>query len=261
LKLKRFYCPQIPDKLAAADIPCPEHNQSLNIDKPITVSLDKAESHHLMHVMRLAPGHSVELFDGKGHSAKAIITQTSRSSATLELEKITTATTPPKQKIAIASSIAKAKLFDLTIIKCTELGIDLIVPVIFDHTVKTPTGKNALEKFKTAAVNAAKQSRRQYLPEITQTLDLQTAVEKIKQKLNNPLLLIGSPKQKAANINDLETDNKNICVFIGPEAGPTEKETQLLKNSGTIETKFAPNILRTETAAIAAAAILSAKRL
>ena len=132
MKSSRFYCD------------CIEGNSA---------ELDKVESHHLLHVMRLSEGSTVELFDGKGGLAKGIVVEASRKRVRIDIqssEKIEARTTG---RVIIAAAVAKGNLFDLIIGKCTELGVDCIVPVIFDRTVKQAAGSSILDRYRKLSVD------------------------------------------------------------------------------------------------------------
>jgi 16S rRNA (uracil1498-N3)-methyltransferase len=101
--------------------------------------LDGVESRHLSKVLRLGPGDEIEVFDGKGLLANAVVEHLSRDSVLLRLVKKTQI--PPKTsgRVILAVSIAKGERFDWMIEKCTELGADHIAAVQYDRTVKCKT--------------------------------------------------------------------------------------------------------------------------
>jgi len=106
-----------------------------NITEPAT-ELSGSGAHHLSSVLRLGKGQKVELFDGKGTLATAIIEQSTAKKVILTIKKLKVFKQASRPCIIIAASIAKGKRFDWLTGKCTELGVDRIVPVIFERTVK-----------------------------------------------------------------------------------------------------------------------------
>jgi 16S rRNA (uracil1498-N3)-methyltransferase len=227
---------------------------------PPNVQLNQTESHHLIHVMRLSQGTCVELFDGKGATATAIITKLTRKSVELETEEIKV--TPPRttSRIIIASSIAKGSRFDDIIAKCTELAADHIAPVIFEKTVKLARNSAAIDRYTKLTITAAKQSRRNFLPRISPPLPLQKTIKTLKADYPAAHLIIGSLSPDAKTIDQLPNDNRDKIVFIGPEAGISIQEHALLEKHKAIETRLTNTTLRIETAAIAFTAILAATR-
>ncbi|MCK4753567.1 MAG: 16S rRNA (uracil(1498)-N(3))-methyltransferase [Planctomycetes bacterium] len=229
------------------------------ITKP-SVELVDTEAHHLLNVRRLKTGDKVELFDGQGTLATAAITETKHKIVTLEIENLKkTKKTYPQ--IIIAVSIPKGERFDLTITKCTELGIDRITPIIFERTVKQSKNPKAVSRWQKLTIAAAKQSRNLFLPKIDEPINLSDAIEMLKKNHPNAKLLLGSPDSKAPSLINQSFGDTDIIAVIGPEGGLTENELTLLKNQKAESVRLTDTILRVETAAIAFAAILAAKRI
>jgi len=222
--------------------------------------LDAVESHHIIHVLRLVVGERIELFDGRGTVAKAVISDIARKTVTVQVDNIRTMPSRTAGQIVIATSTAKAQRLDWLITKCTELGIDHIALVLFERTVKQAAGRSALQRYEKLAIAAAKQCGRIFLPKITGPLGFTETLEGLKKQYQQAQLIFGSLSTDAAIIDKLP-NNSNVIAFVGPEGGFTNKETTLLKGCGAIEVRLSDTVLRVETAAIAFAAILSAARL
>ena len=239
MSLHRFYCDQI--------------------TKPV-VELLGTEAHHIASVRRLKPADKVELFDGKGTLATAVIVSSSTRKVTLQIEVLDIASKPNRPEIAIAASIPKKERFDWLITKCTELGIDRIIPVIFERTVKQPKNPKISERWMSLAVAAAKQSRRLFLPEIDTPSPLKEVLKKIKTDQPDALLLLGCPELTCPSIFEIPKTESNIIAFVGPEGGLTKDEKNFLCSNDCKSVRVTDTVLRVETAAIAFAAILSAQR-
>jgi len=224
------------------------------------MSLDSVEVHHLIHVMRVGRGQCVELFDGKGTVAEATVVQLKRKDVTVNVEHIEA--TPPQEtgRVIIATSTAKGQRFDWLITKCTELGADIIVPVIFERTVKLASGKNTSERFDKLAISAAKQCGRNFLPNIAGPVQLADAVKTLKADCPQAIVLYGGLSENAKSPADVIQKDRDIIALVGPEGGITENEQELLKHIGAVEVKLTKTILRIETAAVAFASILCAAR-
>ncbi|PKL49649.1 MAG: hypothetical protein CVV39_02765 [Planctomycetes bacterium HGW-Planctomycetes-1] len=219
--------------------------------------LTDVQFRHLTKVLRLKIGDSVELFDGKGTLAQAIIEKIEKSQAVLLVKTIENHPKPTQQRIIIASSIAKGDRFELLVAKCTELGIDRIVPVIFERTVKQSLQHRRLE---TIALESTKQCQRLFLPIIDSPISLSQAIEKLRADYPNAKIIFGSLTQNAESIINFDSALNEIIAFIGPEGGLTETEENMLKQTNAQPVKLTETVLRIETAAITFAAVLAAMR-
>ncbi len=231
---------------------------------PITESsaeLTGREAHHLTSVRRLKTGEKIELFDGAGRLATAAVLSATNRNVTLQIEDSKVTPKPEQNQIIIAVSIAKGDRFDWLIAKCTELGTDRITPVIFERTVKQPKNPKTAVRWQNLAIAAAKQSRRLFLPQIDPPMGLEQAAEKLKADHPDARLLFGSLDADCHSILETPVVNVDTIVFIGPEGGLTQQEQAFLLNQSVEPARITDTVLRIETAAIAAAAILAAKRI
>jgi 16S rRNA (uracil1498-N3)-methyltransferase len=225
-----------------------------------SVELDQVESHHLMHVMRLAVGSNVELFDGKGVLAKGVVTEASRKRVRIDVESREIFAARTTGRVIIAAAVAKGQRFDLIIAKCTELGADCIVPVVFDRTVKQAAGASVLDRYKKLSIVAAKQCGRIFLPEISAPCSLENGLEYIKERFPHSKGVFGGFGEDAVSVDAVFDAESDIAAFIGPEGGITPVEEKKLEESGAVKVRLTNTILRTETASIAFSSILCTLR-
>ncbi len=239
MKQARFYCESIREGL---------------------VRLTPDEAHHLVNVLRLTVGGHVELFDGNGTLAQAIITDITHKAVTLQIEKIHNEPARTSCRIIIAASVAKGQRFDWLITKCTELGVDHIAAVLFERTVKLAKGISTSERYNKLTIAAAKQCGRIFLPKITGPADLQQTLALLKNDYPDARLIFGALNSQAESVVELAHDGKDIIAFVGPEGGLTQEEMSLLKSAAACQVQLTDTTLRIETAAVAFAAILCANR-
>ena len=237
LKLARFYCESITTG----------ENR-----------LSAEESHHLMHVSRLGVGNEIELFDGKGSFAKAAVTSVKRSKVIAEVTNIQTLTRPGSKRITIAASIPKGKRFDWMISKCTELGVDNIVPLIFEHTVKQP--KETKARCRKIALAAAKQSGNCFLPTFCEPKKIKNFIKSAATDNPDASIFFGDLSPQAQTVQTLIDGKNDAIVIIGPEGGISEDEIQLLRDYRANGIGLTNTTLRVETAAICFASVLCAFR-
>lgn len=219
--------------------------------------LTDAQFRHLTKVLRLKIGDSVELFDGNGTLVQAIIEEIEKSQAVLTVKTIKNYPKPTQQRIIIASSIAKGERFELLVAKCTELGIDRIVPVIFERTVKQSLQQHRLQ---TIAVESTKQCQRLFLPIIDLPIALPEAIKKLQSDYPAAKIIFGSLTENAESIINLDFGSNDTIAFVGPEGGITETEENMLRKINAQPLKLTDTILRIETAAITFASVLAARR-
>ena len=229
-----------------------------NINPDTAAVISDAQFRHLTKVLRLSIGDSVELFDGSGTIAQAVIGKIEKNIARLTIKDIKSYPKPQKNRIVIASSIAKGERFEMLVAKCTELGVDRIVPVIFERTVKQSIQQQRLD---TITLESAKQCQRLFLPVIDKPADFKDVIEKLKIDYPGAKIIFGSLTSAAESIIIFNPDESDIIAFIGPEGGLTEAEENMLKKINAQPVRLTDTILRVETAAIAFAAVLTAKRI
>jgi 16S rRNA (uracil1498-N3)-methyltransferase len=229
-----------------------------SIDGP-RIELEGTEAHHLS-VLRLNAGDKVELFDGLGGLAMAAISGIRKNIATLEIENVHRSEFPKSRRIIIAVSVPKGERFDWLIEKCTELGVERISPVIFERTVRQPGNPKALDRWMNIAISAAKQCKRLFLPQIDPPMNLQDCLDAIKKDSPNCRVIAGGISGDCPPLAGQAFGQNDVAALIGPEGGFTENEDAFLKSQGVQFVRLSDTILRTETAAIAFASVLTAQR-
>jgi 16S rRNA (uracil1498-N3)-methyltransferase len=158
----------------------------------------------------------------------------------------------PEQKphLVIATAIPKGKRWQMLVEKCTELGVSEIQPLVCRYSVVEGQGDPG--KWERWAVEAAKQCRRAYLPQIKAPV---TLPDFLTRHFEGPCLL-ASPQGDPMMMWGGQIDRAEDTAFIiGPEAGLTEEEEAACYEASYAPVRFAPHILRIETAAIAACAL------
>ena len=137
-----------------------------------SIVLDETEGHHLYKVLRLGPGDAVELFDGDGTCAEGEIETADRRGVRVRIVGRRQQAPRPNRRIILATSMPKGQRFEQVIEQATELGVDRIVPVVFERTIKQASGPSALQRYHKIAVSACKQCGRNRLPQMDLPLDL-----------------------------------------------------------------------------------------
>jgi 16S rRNA (uracil1498-N3)-methyltransferase len=218
--------------------------------------LDAIQSRHLARVLRLRVGDQVQLFDGQGLLAEAVIERLDREHTVVRVVNQIQISPKTTGRVILAVSIAKGERFDWMIEKCTELGADHIAAVHYEHTVKM--GKeSALERYKKIALAAAKQCGRLHLPTLTGPASLERTLADLHTRYPDAQLLYGDAEGQrllSAGGSDSRPDS---IICIGPEGGFSDAERQFFGEAEAWPVCVNPNILRIETAAIAFAAVFA----
>jgi 16S rRNA (uracil1498-N3)-methyltransferase len=163
-----------------------------------------------------------------------------------------------RRRITLALSIYKFDRLEWAIEKCTELGVSRIVPVIARRTEAylAAAAAKRVERWQRIAREAAEQSRQPATPEISQPMRLKDAVA-LKGSVR---ILLAESEQEVMLSDVLRTQPSNeIVLALGPEGGWTESEITMFRETGWVSASLGDTILRAETAAIAALAIIGSE--
>ena len=214
-----------------------------------TARLEGDEARHLARVMRAKTGDTVELFDGQGTSWTATVQAIQRNHVSLRLDQKQSETISNKPIITLAVALPKGDRQKWLIEKITELGTDSLVPLTTTRSVAEPTAA-AISRLQRGVIESCKQSGRNRLLEITQPQSLHNLLTTSSASLRILACPDGTPMQSI-----LLKPVDNILIAIGPEGGFTDEEIRTANASGFTQMSLCQNILRIETAAIAAAVI------
>ncbi len=207
-------------------------------------------------VLKLEIGEKVELCDGKGISAIAEIAKIDKKNVNVKILKITQNKKSSKE-VTLCCAILKKENFELVVQKTTECGISKIVPIISERTIKTGLNMERLQKI---AKEASEQSGRTTIPEISEPITFNEALELVK---NNSNILFDSSGENYERISNDKSPSANIAefsktnIFIGPEGGWTPKEIKKAKENNFSIATLGSLTLRGETAAIIATYLIS----
>jgi len=158
-------------------------------------------------------------------------------------------------KIHLYLAVFKFDRLEWAIEKCTELGVSNIVPVIAQRTDShlAAAAQKRVERWRRIAHEASQQSRRQNAPEIPRPERLETAIAQAAGKR-----IVLSESERGQALRQAAGGYSEISLAVGPEGGWTEPELALFSQDGWTAASLGSTILRAETAAIAAVAIVQA---
>ncbi len=211
--------------------------------------LPPEEEAHALRVLRLQPGDECQaLLEDKLFAAE--IAETAPRVVLRLGDELPS--TEASVRVTLYQGIPKGEKMDFIAQKCTEAGVERIIPVAFSRCVAKWDGKDAAKKqarFQRIAAEAAKQSGRAVTPEI----GLPVSVTKLCQELRDyDLALIPWEEERGNGIRAKWQGQKKVAVVIGPEGGISPQEVEQMRSAGAVPVTLGPRIFRTETAGLAA---------
>jgi 16S rRNA (uracil1498-N3)-methyltransferase len=211
------------------------------------VSIEGEEARH-MHVLRLKKGDQICLFDGKGNELIGKIEAIGPRK--VEIKVVARAKVRIDSTSAdLATAVPKGKRFDWLIQKATELGVVRIMPLITHRSVVKPKQSAKSERWSKIGVEAAKQSQRSTVPEITEALKFDEFMD-FTDDYDLKLIALPTAEQSLKEVLRKRKPNRIVCL-IGPEGGFIDEEIETAKQKEFIPVRLGKEILRIETAGIA----------
>jgi 16S rRNA (uracil1498-N3)-methyltransferase len=218
------------------------------------IALPHDEAKHA-RVRRLRPGEEVALFDGAGGSYLARIAAVARGTVTVEV----TAVRPPREHespldVTLAIALLKSDRIEWLIEKASELGVTRLQPFASTHALGRPSPARQA-RWQQIAAAAAKQCGRSVVPQIAATVDFAAL---LRQPCSARLLL--AERGGTDDLQRLELAAvTSMQLIIGPEGGFTDTELDTARAAGCRLVDLGARILRAETAALAALAVVQAR--
>jgi 16S rRNA (uracil1498-N3)-methyltransferase len=218
------------------------------------ILLDHDEVKHLKNVLRLSTGDIVRVFDGEGNEFECRIKKVTNTAELKILKKIKPLAEESPLDLWLAVGILKGEKFDFVIQKAVELGVSCFIPVITKRCeIKLNEPERKLERWQKIVIQASKQCGRAKLMKLKSP----THFEKFIQQQSHSETHILFAEKGGVNINEIKVVGKRITAIIGVEGGWDDEELQKASEKGIQIVTFSNGrILRAETAAIVAAAIL-----
>ena len=235
----------------------------LYVDRPLAaggrITLPEGTSRHVTRVLRLGAGDALTVFDGRGGEYEAVIARAPRDAVEVDVGGHDAVDRESALVVELGQGICKGDRMDLVVRKATELGVQAIRPVLCRRTVvklDPARAERRLAHWRAIAVHAAQQSGRTRVPEVA-------GVEGLDAWLARPGAgpgLVLSPRA-AASLSDLAppAPGTRVRLLVGPEGGLAPREIERARAAEFTELRLGPRVLRTETAALVALAVLQAR--
>ena len=212
---------------------------------------------HISAVLRMKPGDMLSLCDGQGMEYTVRIVDAGRAEVRTEIVS-RSERMPGYPRIILGQGMPKSDKMDLIVQKATELGVSSIVPIVTERTiVKVRDEEKRVSRWQKIAREAAMQSNR---PDIPLVETIQAFGAYLPTLKPDPATLFLFPWEEASlpmkHVLQGKTGLKKLVVLIGPEGGFSAAEAETATQTGFHSVSLGTNILRTETAAIAALSMI-----
>jgi 16S rRNA (uracil1498-N3)-methyltransferase len=223
-----------------------------------SIALSGAEGRHAATVRRLSVGERADVTDGVGTIAECVVTG-ARPGA-LELAVLAKRSVPaPEPRIVVVQAIPKGDRGELAVEIMTEVGVDAVAAWQAERCVARWRGDRAdrsLARWQATAREAAKQSRRAWIPEVTGPEATAAIVRRVAAA---DLAILLDPEAPATVGRFGVPHHGEIVMIVGPEGGVSPAETEAMVRAGAVPARLGPTVMRSSSAgAVAAALVLAA---
>ncbi len=222
------------------------------------VRLSREQAHQVRQVLRLGPDDTVVVLDDRGAEYEVLLTSVGPKEAVGRVVSTRPAAGEPKVQLTLFQSLLIREKFEWVLQKATEVGVTQIVPVLTARgLVRTKQiEENKLDRWQRILTEAAEQAHRGRIPRLEPVVPFADVFSRF---VGFDRLLIAAPSETVslhAALQGIERPETSIALLIGPEGGFTEEEVALAREKGALAVGLGPRILRTETAAIVACALI-----
>ena len=223
-----------------------------------SIFLEAQAATHVARVLRLKQHDQIIVFNGQGGEYVGVIDAIDKRSVKIVLESYQQPDTESPLYISLVQGISRSERMDYTLQKSVELGVSEIYPVTTQHISIHLDEARARKKhghWQGVVNSACEQSRRERVPQVHDLVSLQSCVESLSAGNEQTLLVLDHRAQ--ATMKQVTTPkNQRIVIVVGPEGGLSEEERDWLVGEGFTAVSMGPRVLRTETAALAAIAVM-----
>ncbi|MVU81555.1 16S rRNA (uracil(1498)-N(3))-methyltransferase [Nocardia sp. ET3-3] len=225
-----------------------------------TAVLDGPEGRHAATVRRIRVGEPITLSDGHGILADSEVVAAAKDR--LELKVLSKRVAEPwTPQVTVVQALPKSDRSELAVELMTEAGADAIVPWQALRCVSNWEAKarKGVEKWRAAAKQAARQSRRAYIPDVAELHTTRELLELVRTAKANGAVVAALHESGESRLTELSFDGvPEVILIVGPEGGLDDSELKSLTEAGADAVLLGPTVLRTSTAAAVALGALGA---
>lgn len=212
------------------------------------VSVRGEDGRHAVTVKRIRVGEVVTVSDGAGRSMTGPVAATRGKDELDVVRSETVCTAPATPRISVVQAAIKSDRLEAAVEGLTEVGVDEIIIFGAERTTHPCQAQRARERVKRRVREAAKQSRRTWIPEV-EFVDTLTAA---LASLGAAPVVLGLDEAAATRLTAVRVAEADIAIVVGPEGGLTDTERELIAANGGSLAQLGESVLRANTAGIAA---------
>ncbi|MDT8901963.1 16S rRNA (uracil(1498)-N(3))-methyltransferase [Anaeroselena agilis] len=223
-----------------------------------TVTITGPDARHIGRVLRLGPGAEIVVADKAGHAARAVITAVEAASVQAAVRERLAAEHEPPVAVTLAQGLPKGDKLEYIVQKAVELGAAAVWPLACENcTVRYDAAKQVSrrERWQKIAAEAAKQCGRDVVPAVAPVRPLADALAEAGADTEIIMLYEGQGGEPLRAIL-AGGGASSYLLLVGPEGGFSLEEVALCRERGARVATLGPRVLRTETASLAALAIV-----
>jgi 16S rRNA (uracil1498-N3)-methyltransferase len=221
------------------------------------IVLPQQAGEHLTRVLRLPPGAPFTLFNGAGGEFSAALKVPVGKSVTAQVLGHSDVERESPLQITLLQGIARGERMDLIVQKATELGVTRIAPFLAERSVVKLDARQRVRKrehWQAIANSACEQCGRNRVPDVSEPAALGDSISALPADALRCLLAADGESSLAAAA--VSAGNRAFVLLIGPEGGLAEDERAFARANGFAGRNLGPRVMRTETAGLAALAVL-----
>jgi 16S rRNA (uracil1498-N3)-methyltransferase len=219
-----------------------------------SIELSGAEGRHAATVRRLSVGERADVTDGAGTIAECVVSGT--RPGVIELAVLARRAVPAREpRIVVVQAIPKGDRGELAVEIMTEVGVDAVVAWQAERCVarwRAERADRSLARWQATAREAAKQSRRAWIPEVTGPEATPAIVRRVAAA---GLAILLDPEAPTALGHIGMRDHAEIVMIVGPEGGVSPAETEAMVRAGAVPARLGPTVMRSSSAGAVAAAL------
>lgn len=224
------------------------------------VDLPRDEAEHLTRVLRLGPGDTITVFDGRGHEYLARVATAARRDVRVQVMARVETPAEPNVAVTLAQAVIKGDKMDEVVRDAVMLGVAAIQPIVSKRVETTAAAlvRGArLDRWRRVALASVKQSRRAVLPEVRTPLTLESYLDDPPPALVLMLVEPGAAPEVSAvgSLREVPVPS-DAAVLVGPEGGWAPEECALARERGARLVTLGHRTLRADAVPIAALAVL-----
>lgn len=217
------------------------------------------EAHHVAKVLRLAEGTAVEVTDGRGAEAEGTLASIKASEVVIAVEAERRVDGPAAPFVFAVGALKPGAVDDI-LPALTELGVDEVWVFQQQESAKSRLAERATQRWYRIVAQSVKQCKRAWIPELRTFESLAALIEEGEARGLGAKIVLAAHTERSLTTLATETAHQAVIVIAGGEKGLAPEEERALEGAGYLAATLGPYVLRAVTAAVAAAAVVTALR-